>query len=52
MKGSNMDLEYRIKDFRRPDKREYPELDSYSDNQIYEYMIGCGGLFLASKMTR
>ena len=47
-----MDLEYRIKDFRKPDKREYPELDSYSDNKIYEYMIGCGGLFLASKMIR
>lgn len=47
-----MNLNELMKDFRIPDKRQYPELDGYSDNQIYENMIGCGGLFLATKMIR
>ncbi len=47
-----MNLESKMKDFRRIDKSKYPELAGYSDKQIYEDMIGCGGLFLASEMLR
>jgi hypothetical protein len=50
--GIYMDLKEGMTSFRMPNKSEYPELENYSDNQIYEYMIGCGGLFLASKMIR
>ncbi len=47
-----MDLNNLMKDFKMADRKEYLELNEYSDNQIYEYLIGCGGLFLASKMIR
>ena len=47
-----MDLKDKMIGFRRIDKRKYPELDGYSDKQIYENMIGCGGLFLAAHMLR
>jgi SAM-dependent methyltransferase len=47
-----MDTENLMKDFRRVNKIEYPELNGYQDYQIYEYMLGCGGLFLATQMSR
>lgn len=47
-----MILEYRMKDFRKPDIRNYPELRDYSDCETYEYFVGCGGLYLATNMVR
>lgn len=47
MIGVYMSLENKMKDFRRLDKRKYPELDGYSDNQIYENMIGVGYFYRA-----
>jgi SAM-dependent methyltransferase len=47
-----MNLKDKMIAFNRADKRKYPELEGYSNNQIYENMIGCGGLFLAANMLR
>jgi SAM-dependent methyltransferase len=33
-------------------KANYSELKNYSNRQIYENFIGCGGLYLATKMIR
>jgi ubiquinone/menaquinone biosynthesis C-methylase UbiE len=52
MKGVTMNLKDKMVDFRRVDKSKYPELEGYSDKQVYENMIGCGGLYLATKMLR
>lgn len=42
----------RIADFRNPDIHKYPELRDYSDKEIYDYFVGCGGLYLAVNMIR
>lgn len=47
-----MDLKEKMKGFRSPDTKEYPELQGYTKGQIYEDFIGCGGLYLVSKMAR
>lgn len=47
-----MILEDRMIDFRKPDRRNYPELRDYSDSEIYEDCVGCGGLYLATNMIR
>lgn len=47
-----MDLIEKLKEFRTTDRNVYPELIGYSKNQLYENMIGCGGLYLAAKMLR
>ena len=39
-------------DFRRIDRSIYPELKRYSDSEIYDRFIGCGGLYLATNMVR
>lgn len=41
-----------MRSLRNPDIIEYPELEGYTKNQIYHNFIGCGGLYLATKMTR
>lgn len=47
-----MSLQDRMREFRSPDRKEYPELEGYTDNQIYENFIGCDGLYLIIKMIR
>ncbi|HEX2956809.1 MAG TPA: methyltransferase domain-containing protein [Chitinispirillaceae bacterium] len=39
-------------DFRMIDRKKYPELGGYNNAQLYDYFIGCGGLFLVVEMTR
>lgn len=47
-----MSLKDKMQEFRSPDIREYPELEGYTGHQIYDGFIGCGGLYLATKMIR
>jgi SAM-dependent methyltransferase len=41
-----------MNDFRKVDRNEYPELKEYTDCEIYDRVIGCGGLYLATHMVR
>ncbi len=47
-----MDYKEKMTGFRNIDTEAYPELKGYSRKQIYEGFIGCGGLYLVSKMAR
>lgn len=47
-----MNLKDQLIHFRSPDIKNYPELKSYSISEIYDYFIGCGGLYLAANMIR
>lgn len=38
--------------FRKADRKAYPELKDYTDSEIYDRSIGCGGLYLAAHMVR
>lgn len=38
--------------FRTPDRANYPELQGYSRDEIYEDFFGGGGLYLATNMVR
>lgn len=39
-------------DYKVVNNEDYPELKNYSNAEIYNYFIGCGGLYLATKMAR
>jgi SAM-dependent methyltransferase len=41
-----------IASFRTPDRSRYPELDSFTRDQMYEDFFGGGGLYLAARMAR
>jgi SAM-dependent methyltransferase len=47
-----MDLDQVKKTFRSPKRDDYPELASYSREEIYDETIGGGALYLAVRMTR
>jgi SAM-dependent methyltransferase len=47
-----MNLKDKMLSFRSPDINNYPELKSYSAEEIYDNFIGCGGLYLATNMVR
>lgn len=47
-----MPLQNKMVDFRKPDRNSYPELKGFSDSDIYDRFIGCGGLYLATHMVR
>jgi cyclopropane fatty-acyl-phospholipid synthase-like methyltransferase len=38
--------------FRVPDRRQYPELDGYTRDELYQDCSGGGGLYLATRMVR
>ena len=38
--------------FRTPDRSQYPELDGYTRDELYEDRFGGGGLYLAAQMAR
>jgi cyclopropane fatty-acyl-phospholipid synthase-like methyltransferase len=38
--------------FRVPDRSQYPELDGYTRDELYEDCFGGGGLYLAARMAR
>jgi cyclopropane fatty-acyl-phospholipid synthase-like methyltransferase len=38
--------------FRSPSRRDYPELNGYTRDQLYEDCFGGGGLYLAARMVR
>jgi SAM-dependent methyltransferase len=41
-----------IATYRAPDRSQYPELDGYTRDELYEDCIGGGGLYLAARMAR
>lgn len=41
-----------IASFRTPDRSQYPELNGYTRDQMYEDFFGGGGLYLATRMVR
>lgn len=41
-----------IATFRMPDRSQYPELDGYTRDELYEDCSGGGGLYLATRMVR
>src|SRR5689334_5374183 len=41
-----------ITTFRMPDRSQYPELQNYTRDQLYEDCFGGGGLYLAARMVR
>lgn len=41
-----------IATFRVPDRSQYPELDAYTRDELYEDCFGGGGLYLAARMVR
>lgn len=45
-------LQSRITAFRVPDRSQYPELDGYTRDELYEDCFGGGGLYLAARMAR
>lgn len=47
-----MGYEEKMTGFRNADVNAYPELKGYSKKQIYDGFIGCGGLYLTSRMVR
>lgn len=47
-----MDLKDKMPNFRNVSLADYPELSGYSSMDIYDDFIGCGGLYLATKMIR
>lgn len=52
VKDDVMSIENKIKSFKNIDMNDYPELKGYSSCHIYEDFIGCGGLYLLTKMIR
>ncbi|MDD4690059.1 MAG: class I SAM-dependent methyltransferase [Eubacteriales bacterium] len=47
-----MDINDYLKNYKNVNIHKYPEIAEYHRYQIYEQFIGCGGLFLATKMVR
>lgn len=47
-----MDFKNDMMDFRCINIENYPELKNYKSEEIYNQFIGCGGLYLATKMAR
>jgi hypothetical protein len=41
-----------IATYRAPDRAHYPELDSYTRDELYKDCSGGGGLYLAARMAR
>jgi ubiquinone/menaquinone biosynthesis C-methylase UbiE len=41
-----------IATFRAPDRSQYPELDGYTRDELYQDCSGGGGLYLATRMIR
>jgi len=41
-----------IATYRMPDRSQYPELDGYTRDELYEDCSGGGGLYLAARMAR
>lgn len=50
--GVKMDLKNEMLNFRNINVEAYPELKDYKTVEIYNQFIGCGGLYLATKMVR
>jgi SAM-dependent methyltransferase len=47
-----MDIQEATAGFRSVDREDYPELESYSREEIYDGHCGPGGLYLAAKMAK
>jgi SAM-dependent methyltransferase len=52
MNRSSEEIQAILSTFRAPDLAEYPELQGYSRDEIYEDFFGGGGLYLATHMLR
>ena len=52
MNRSNNEIQQILSTFRAPERANYPELDSYSRDDIYRDFFGGGGLYLTIRMLR
>ena len=52
MNRSTAEIQNILSTFRAPERADYPELQGYSRDQIYEDFFGGGGLYLAIHMIR
>jgi len=52
MNRSKEEIQRILSGFRAPNRAQYPELDGYSRDEIYEDFFGGGGLYLAARMAR
>jgi len=52
MNRTSEEIQKIISTFRAPDLAQYPELQGYSRDEIYEDFFGGGGLYLAAHMLR
>lgn len=52
MNRSNAEIEQILSTFHPPERADYPELDSYSHDDLYRDFFGGGGLYLAVRMLR
>jgi SAM-dependent methyltransferase len=52
MKFTSQQISDILASFRTPDRSQYPELDSYTRDEMYEDFFGGGGLYLAARMAR
>jgi SAM-dependent methyltransferase len=49
---SNAEIEQILSGFRPPNRKDYPELDGYSRDDMYHDFFGGGGLYLVARMLR
>ncbi len=47
-----MNVQTAIANYRSPNRADYPELDGYAREEIYDQTIGGGALYLAARMVR
>jgi SAM-dependent methyltransferase len=52
MNRSNEEIQQILASFRAPERAAYPELDGYSNDDIYHDFFGGGGLYLTVRMLR
>ncbi len=52
MNRSAEEIQEILSGFRKPDRKKYPELDGYSQEELYTDFSGGGGLYLATHMAR
>jgi SAM-dependent methyltransferase len=52
MNRSTEEIQEILSGFHAPDRKKYPELDGYSQDELYADFFGGGGLYLATHMTR
>lgn len=52
MNRTDQEIRAILATFRRPDRARYPELAGYTADELYQDLVGGGGLYLAAHMAR